>query len=315
MEQEKNSTIIIEGKKIAKKYGSRYVLTNVDFSVYKGECFGILGPNGAGKSTLMRLIYCSSALNKGNLYVLGWNVNDDQVRIKQNIGIIPQDNGLDPDFSVLDNLLIYARYHNIPLKQAKRKSLDLLRLMKLEKDIYSPVEILSGGMQRRLTICRGLINDPPLLILDEPTTGLDPQVRHWIWDIISQFKREGKTILLTTHYMEEAEKNCDRIAIMNEGRIVTLGSPKDLILENVGEEVVEIYLKNSEIHYCLERLKEEKFICQPFHNKILVYFSSYNEKDRNKIVKLMDFENMIIRKANLDDVFLKLTGHELRDGA
>lgn len=195
-----------------------------------------LGPNGAGKTSTMKMIYCASPLTAGRLWVLGWDVQTHPREVKCRLGVAPQEENLDPDFTVLENLLVYARYFRIPKAQPRQRALELLEFVQLMEKKNSIVEHISGGMKKRLILARSLINDPEVLILDEPTTGLDPQARHLFWEKIRGLKRKGKSILLTTHYMEEAEKLCNRLVIMNKGRIIAQGHPQTLVQENIGEE-------------------------------------------------------------------------------
>ncbi len=231
---------VVVAEKLVKNYDEFRAVDSIGFSIHQGECFGFLGPNGAGKSTTMRMIHCASPLTSGRLSVLDMDVQVEPRRIKALIGVAPQENNLDPDFSVIKNLTVYARYFNMDKAVALKRSEELLEFMQLTEKRDEMMESLSGGMKRRLIIARALINEPRILILDEPTTGLDPQARHLIWERIRELKRKGVTVILTTHYMDEAEKLCDRLVIMDKGKIVVEGTPRKLIEERVGAEVVEI---------------------------------------------------------------------------
>lgn len=301
----------IEIKDLKKKYDDKIVVDGISLEIQKGECFGLLGPNGAGKTTTMKMMYCSVLVTSGELYVLGLNVKKNYREIKSRIGVVPQEDGLDPDFTVLENLIVYSNYHNIPLKEAELKSQALLRLMKLEEYQDRSVDTLSGGMRRRLAIARGLINTPELIFLDEPTTGLDPQARIWIWDFFKNLKSEKSTIVLTTHYMEEAEQMCDRVAIIDQGRILTVGKPKDLIAEMIGKEVVEFDTNPVDLNYYLGRLRDAGYAYQVIKNTVSVLVKE-NQEGR-KVVDLIASDKIFIRKPTLNDVFLKLAGHQLRD--
>ncbi|MGE3758651.1 MAG: ABC transporter ATP-binding protein [Pseudobdellovibrionaceae bacterium] len=303
--------IVIEAKSLIKKYDDKTVVKGIELEVLKGECFGVLGPNGAGKTTTMKMMYCSSPTSSGDLYVLGLNVRTHLRDIKSRIGVVPQDDGLDPDFSVLDNLLIYCRYHGIYGQEAMARSLDLLRFVRLDDVLEKPIETLSGGMKRRLVVARALLNSPELIFLDEPTTGLDPQARVWIWDALRDLKKDGVSLILTTHYMEEAENLCDRVAIMDDGKVLVTGKPDDLIAEYVGREVVEFECKVEDRTYYLNRLRSENYEYRVLNQRVCVYVRP--DQDSRKALSLIASENIVVRKAGLNDVFLKLAGHQLRD--
>jgi len=303
--------IAVELKDLKKKYDENYVVNGINLEIPKGECFGLLGPNGAGKSTTMKMMYCSALVTSGELYVLGLNVKKNFREIKSRIGVIPQEDGLDPDFSVIENLVVYASYHEIPAKVALEKAQSLLRIMKLEEYADRSVDTLSGGMKRRLAISRGLMNSPELLFLDEPTTGLDPQARLWIWEFIKQMKNEKSTVVLTTHYMEEAERLCDRVAIMDEGKILSIGKPADLILEHIGIEVVEFETNPVDLNYYLGRLREGGYSYQVIQETVMIMINPSQEG--RKAIELIASDKIFIRKPTLNDVFLKLAGHHLRD--
>lgn len=307
--------IAVELKDLKKKYDETFVVNGINLEIPKGECFGLLGPNGAGKSTTMKMMYCSALVTSGELYVLGLNVKKNYREIKARIGVIPQEDGLDPDFSVLENLLVYASYQEIPARVASSKAQLLLREMRLEEYADRPVDTLSGGMKRRLAIARGLLNSPELLFMDEPTTGLDPQARLWIWDFIKHLKTENSaeksTVVLTTHYMEEAERLCDRVAIMDHGRILAMGKPSDLILEHIGIEVVEFETNPVDLNYYIGRLREGGYNYQVIQDTVMVLVSPTQEG--RKAIELIASDKILIRKPTLNDVFLKLAGHTLRD--
>ncbi|MFV8256835.1 ABC transporter ATP-binding protein [Bdellovibrio bacteriovorus] len=306
-----STNVAIEIKDLTKKYDDKIAVDGINLEIYKGECFGLLGPNGAGKSTTMKMMYCSALVSSGELYVLGLNVKKNFREIKSRIGVVPQEDGLDPDFTVLENLLVYASFHNIPVAEADLRAQALLRLMKLEEYQDRSVETLSGGMKRRLAIARGLINSPEVVFLDEPTTGLDPQARVWIWDFFKHLKSEKSTLVLTTHYMEEAEQMCDRVAIIDGGRILTIGKPRDLIRELIGKEVVEFDTNPVDLNYYLGRLRAEGFSYQVIKDTVSVLVKENQEGRR--VVDLIASDKIFIRKPTLNDVFLKLAGHQLRD--
>lgn len=303
--------IAIEAKGLTKKYGEKIAVDGIHFEVNRGECFGVLGPNGAGKSTTMRMMYGLSSITEGELFVLGMNMKKHAKDVKTRIGVVPQDDGLDVDFSVLDNLLVYASYHQIDFNQALERSRHLLRMMKLDDVWQSPVEHLSGGMKRRLTIARSMINQPDILFLDEPTTGLDPQARLFIWDLLRKFKAEEKSLVLTTHYMEEAEQLCDRLAIMDRGKILTVGSPTELIQKYVGLQVLEIGLKPEDIPYFARKLTQDKYEFLPLETKIMLFLKE--KQTPEKLLQLIPSQEVTFRPATLNDVFLRLAGYELKD--
>jgi len=306
-----NDRHIVEIKQVYKKFGELVAVNGVSLEIKKGECFGLLGPNGAGKSTLMKMMYGSILLSDGELYVLGLNVKKFADEIKTRIGVVPQDDGLDSDFSVSDNLRLCAEYNNIKKDTAEERIRTLLRLVRLEDQEAQPIEHLSGGMRRRLALARGLVNSPEVLFLDEPTTGLDPQARLWIWDFFKNIKQMNGTLILTTHYMEEAEQVCDRIAIMDHGKILALGTPGELIKEHVGEEVVEFNTNTVDLNYYLGRLKQAGLSFQTFQNTVCVMLK--NGQKAEQVLSSISSDKIVVRKPSLNDVFLKLSGHQLRD--
>lgn len=304
---------VVEMKEVMKSYGEKNVVDGVSLEIRKGECFGLLGPNGAGKTTTMKMMYGSALLEGGEMYILGLNVKQHIQEIKSRIGVVPQEDGLDPDFTVLENLLVYARYHEMKPKDAMSRAQELLKWLRLDDSSERPVDTLSGGLKRRLAIARGLLNTPELVILDEPTTGLDPQARLWIWDFFREMKKQNASIVLTTHYMEEAEQMCDRLAIMDHGKILAIGTPKDLIAEHIGREVVEIETKPADLAYYLGRLRSAQLDYQVMHNSISVALKQ--GQDSKKVMELVTGDSITIRRPTLNDVFLKLAGHQLRDEA
>ncbi|MGC8850186.1 MAG: ABC transporter ATP-binding protein, partial [Candidatus Bathyarchaeia archaeon] len=264
--------------------------------------------NGAGKTTTMKMIQCVSPVSSGTLKVKEMDADKHPREIKRILGVVPQENNLDPDFTILKNLLIYARYFDIPGGEAKRRASQLLRFVQLEDKRDEVIENLSGGMKRRLILARALINEPEILVLDEPTTGLDPQARHLIWEKIRSLKREGVTIILTTHYMEEASQLCDRLVIMDLGKIIVEGSPEELVKEHIGSEVVEVD-GPPEAVACIYESGE---IFEEFGGKFHV-FSKEPEKLASKLIPKCKTGKVTVRQATLEDVFLKLTGKGLRE--
>ncbi len=304
-------SIVISAVNLVKKYETKTAVDRISFEVNAGECFGLIGPNGAGKTSTFKMIYGSSVVTSGELFVLGLNAKDHIKKIKSQIGVVPQENGLDPDFSVIDNLLIYANYLGLGKQEALAKARELLRTIQLEDYSSQPVDNLSGGMKRRLAIARSLISEPKVLLLDEPTTGLDPQARNWIWEELSAMKKKGRTMVLTTHYMEEAETLCDRILIMNKGLAVAEGKPQDLILDYVGREVIEFEVEPAEMEYYSNKIKA-KFEYQAMRNRLKVFIRGPVEvKD---VVGEISSRNIVVRRASLNDVFLRISGHELNNG-
>jgi lipooligosaccharide transport system ATP-binding protein len=284
---------------------------HIDFDVERGEAFGFLGPNGAGKTSVMRMIGCVSPVSSGTLRVLGGDPRTDARAIKAQLGVIPQRDNLDLEITVRENLLIYARYFDIPMAEARRKAAELLEFMQLADRADADVEPLSGGMKRRLTIARGLINDPALLLLDEPTTGLDPQARHLIWDRLYRLKRQGATLLLTTHYMDEAEQLCDRLVIMDKGRIIAEGHPRALIERYSTREVVELWLldgarapRDGEVQGLYEWMEERP-------DRVQLYTADGERTLEQLHARGLPVERALVRRATLEDVFLRLTGHAL----
>ncbi|KPJ98447.1 MAG: ABC transporter ATP-binding protein [Nitrospira bacterium SG8_35_4] len=233
---------VITANKLIKDYNSLRALNSIDFEIREGECFGFLGPNGAGKTTAMSIIYCFMPPTSGEVKVFDMDVLKHPSEIKSRLGVMPQDNNLDPDLTVLENLILYARYYNIMKKDSLPQAWKLLDFVELREKAAVNIQKLSGGMKRRLLLARALINDPDLLVLDEPTTGLDPHSRHAVWDQLGRLKSGGMTLLLTTHYMEEAEKLCDRVAIMDSGKIVKLDTPSNLMQEH-GGHLEDVYMK------------------------------------------------------------------------
>lgn len=233
--------ILVKAQDLVKRYGGLCALDNISFEIMQGECFGFLGPNGAGKTTAMSIIYCFMPPTSGRVTVFGLDVIDRPSAIKSRIGVMPQDDNLDPDLSVFQNLIVYARYFDIPKKTSMPRAWELLDFVELREKAEVNIKDLSGGMKRRLLLARALLNNPELLIMDEPTVGLDPHSRHAVWDNLANLKAEGKTTILTTHYMEEAQRVCDRVAIMDNGRIIEAGTPDDLMHKH-GGNLEDVYL-------------------------------------------------------------------------
>jgi len=302
--------VLIKAENLTKKYGAFLAVDSINFEVYQAECCGFLGPNGAGKTTTIRMIHCFLPITSGKLTVADMSVQDRERDIKKMIGVSPQETNLDPDFSVIKNLTVYARYFDIPKAEATRKADALLKFFQLEEKRDVEVDELSTGMKRRLILARALINDPQILLLDEPTTGLDPQARHLIWDKIRELKKQGVTIILTTHYMEEAAELCDRVLIVDTGKIIEEGKPSELVEKHAGEEVLEVDNEEQILKTLKEKFPEARL--DVLGEKILVFT---NEPHGVFVKFLQDFplKGATVRRANLEDVFLKLTGRKLRD--
>jgi len=299
---------VIVAQDLEKRFGDFVAVDRVSFSVREGEVFGFLGPNGAGKTTTMRMIQCVSPKTSGRLEVFGMDVSTHPAEIKCLIGVVPQETNLDPDFSVQENLMVYSRYFDIPAGTARGAIDSLLDFVQLSERKDTSIEKLSGGMKRRLILARALVNNPRLLILDEPTVGLDPQARHLIWDRLRALRSRGNTIVLTTHYMEEAAQLCDRIVIMDQGRILELGRPQDLVRKHAGGDIVEADNK-PEVLACLGRLGERFEVA----GERVQVFTSQPREVTAAILKECSPVEVVARPSSLEDVFLKLTGRRLKE--
>jgi lipooligosaccharide transport system ATP-binding protein len=302
--------VIVSARNLQKKYGEFEAVKGIDFEVRRQECFGILGPNGAGKSSTIRMLHCFSPVTAGELHILGEPADGDVKMIKAQIGVVSQDDNLDQDLSVEQNLHVYSRYFGIPKAEARKRTDEVLDLVQLTDKRKSKVDELSGGMRRRLVIARSLLNRPKLLILDEPTTGLDPAARQLVWQKLRLLREQGLTLILTTHYMEEAAQLCDRLVMMNEGKILAAGTPAKLVEEMVGFEVIELRSEEAMSLNVLS-LVEGKAIEHEIAGDTLYLFSrSTNAFDD---MKLPHLNFRLQRRATLEDVFLKLTGRDLSE--
>ena len=299
---------IIEGRGLRKEFGTVKAVDDITFSVMPGEVFGFLGPNGAGKTTTMKMIECVSPATSGMLTVFGLDVNRDPRGIKRWLGVVPQETNLDPDFTTLENLLVYARYFGIPCAEARQRSEELLSFVQLSEKRDVPIEKLSGGMKRRLILARALVNSPRLLILDEPTIGLDPQARHLMWEKLKALQAAGNTIVLTTHYLEEAERLCNRLVIMDHGKILVEGTPGDLIRQYAGEDVVEADYTPRVVR-CLEEIGARFEV----HGDMVQVFSDRPKEVATRLLSDCNPGRVFVRRGSLEDVFLSLTGRALRD--
>jgi len=303
---------IIIANDLVKRYGAFTAVDSISFSVAPGECFGILGPNGAGKTTTIRMISCLSPVTSGELRVDGMPVQTSPRRIKSILGVVPQEDNLDPDLSVRQNLRAYSRYFKMPGDVAAERIDDVLELMQLSARHKDRIDALSGGLKRRLTIARGLINEPKILILDEPTTGLDPQARHLVWQKLRLLQQQGVTMLLTTHYMEEAARLCDRVIILHNGKIIAEGDPKAMIERYAGREVIEVWAEGDERDAVLRRLEGVNGVTvEEVADQLFLYVRADNGFDPS--VLNIDEERIVQRRANLEDVFLKLTGRAIEE--
>jgi lipooligosaccharide transport system ATP-binding protein len=300
---------VIKADNLRKDFNGFTAVADVSFRVKRGECFGMLGPNGAGKTTTIRMLYGFSPKDGGRLQVFDQEIPVALREVKARLGVCQQENTLDPDLTVQQNLEVFARYFNIPSRKARVKASELLNFIALDHRREATVSELSGGMLRRLMLARALINDPELVILDEPTTGLDPQSRHQVWDRLEELKTRGLSILLTTHYMDEAARLCDRLVIMDHGRILVEGEPRSLIRQHVGREVLEITEPGEEIRgFLLSRNLEH----EDLGHRLIVYGGD-GEGLYHEVAGRYCREGCVLRLATLEDVFLRLTGRELRE--
>lgn len=303
---------IVSAHELVKRYGTFTAVDGVSFSVRAGECFGFLGANGAGKTTTIRMITCVSPVTSGELTVDGLDVRRDPRRIKAALGVVPQENNLDPDLSVRQNLRVYGRYFDLEPRLVEERIDESLALFQLTEKQNDRIDSLSSGLKRRLTIARSLINAPRIMVLDEPTTGLDPQARHLVWQKLRYLRSQGVTMLLTTHYMDEAAHLCDRIVILHQGSIMAEGTPAQLIEQFVGREVVELHLGVDERQPLLDRLsRREGVTVEEVEDILYVYVRAGDGFDAASLK--LEAEKVTYRHANLEDVFLRLTGRGLTE--
>jgi lipooligosaccharide transport system ATP-binding protein len=305
-------TSLIHARGLVKTFGALRAVDGIDFDVQKGEAFGFLGPNGAGKSSTMRMIGCVSPVSDGTLRILGLHPATDGPRIRARLGVVPQADTLDNELTVRENLIIYSRYFGLSRKEARVRADELLEFVQLDERAKDRVEPLSGGMKRRLTIARSLVNDPELLLLDEPTTGLDPQARHVVWDRLFRLKQQGVTLVLTTHYMDEAEQLCDRLVVMDRGRIAEEGSPLELIQRLSTREVVELRFPNDVPEVSEGVFDGQVSRIEALPDRLLLYTD-----DGDALVPIaherLHPQSVLVRRSTLEDVFLRLTGRTLVD--
>ena len=299
---------------LRKSYDGQLAVDGIEFTVESGVCFGFLGPNGAGKTTTMKMIYGLASIGDGELAVLGMDAARERRRIKQRLGVVPQETNLDGELTVRENLLVHAAYFGIDPEVAAKRADELLTFSLLDERSGDRVWALSGGMKRRLLVARALINDPDLVVLDEPTTGLDPQARLAVWRALDRLKRRGVTLLLTTHYMEEAARLCDRLVIMDHGRIVTEGDPQALVLEHVGREVLELRLgEGCDAEALLVALDGRLDGHELAEDSLMLFTSDAEELLAEIDQRRFPHESALVRQATLEDVFLRLTGRSLKE--
>ena len=307
------STPLISAHGLVKRFGDFEAVKGIDFDVAPGESFGFLGPNGAGKSSTMRMIGCVSPVSGGTLRLFDLDPATDGARIRSMMGVVPQTDNLDGELTVMDNLVIYGRYFDIPRAECRRRAHELLDFVQLTDRADSKTDPLSGGMKRRVTIARSLINQPRLLLLDEPTTGLDPQARHILWDRLYRLKQQGVTLVLTTHYMDEAEQLCDRLVVMDGGRIVAEGSPRALIEQHSTREVLELRFPagtNAEAAPRLAGLGDRQELLP---DRVLIYAHDGEAALAEVHARGLHPESSLVRRSTLEDVFLRLTGRSLAE--
>lgn len=300
---------IIQVSGLTKTYGKETVVKQLDLNVRPGQCYGLLGPNGAGKSTTIGMLLGTTLPSAGSLQVLGHAIPQQAHLARRSIGVVPQDDNLDPDFTVEQNLQVYASYFQLPKAVVNERIEKLLDFVELRKKRKEPIPALSGGMRRRLTIARALINDPELVVLDEPTTGLDPQVRHLIWSRLRELQKQGKTLLITTHYMEEAERLCDDLVVIDHGEIISQGAPAQLVAEQVEPEVFELPSADASLVEALRALPDARV------EQSGTAWYCYTEQAAPVLALLQQQTGLryLHRPSNLEDVFLRLTRRELRD--
>ncbi|MFI6068707.1 ABC transporter ATP-binding protein [Micromonospora sp. NPDC051227] len=304
---------LIQARGLVKRFGDFTAVDGIDVEVLPGEAFGFLGPNGAGKSSTMRMVGCISPPSGGELRILDMDPVADGPAIRARLGVCPQLDNLDPELTVRENLTVYARYFGISRRAARERAAELLDFVQLTERADSKVEPLSGGMKRRLTIARALVNDPEIVLLDEPTTGLDPQARHLVWERLFRLKQQGVTLVLTTHYMDEAEQLCDRLVVMDGGRIVAEGSPRALIEQHSTREVVELrFAAESQEPFAgkLDGLGER---VEVLPDRVLLYVPDGDAAVAEVTALGLQPANVLVRRSSLEDVFLHLTGRTLVD--
>jgi len=304
---------LIHARGLTKRFGDFTAVDGIDFAVAEGESFGFLGPNGAGKTSTMRMIGAVSPITEGTLSVLGLDPEHQGPQLRSRLGVVPQEDNLDEELTVFDNLMMYGRYFDLSRAVIRERIDELLAFVQLTEKRHSKVDALSGGMKRRLTIARGLINEPDLLILDEPTTGLDPQARHVLWDRLYRLKQQGVTLIITTHYMDEAEQLCDRLVVMDKARIVAEGSPRALIEQYAPREVVEVRFPAGVLDDVADRFEDLASRTEVLADRALFYTDDAEETIAGIAAAGLEPETILARRSSLEDVFLRLTGRSLID--
>ncbi len=306
-----NGKPLISARGLVKRFGELAAVDEIDFDLQRGEAFGFLGPNGAGKTSTMRMIGCVSPVTDGTLSVFGLDPKRDGVEIRGRLGVVPQENSLDEELTVRENIIVYGRYFGLTRSLLRKRADELLEFVELTDRAKDRVEPLSGGMKRRLTIARSLVNDPEVLLLDEPTTGLDPQARHVVWDRLYRLKRQGVTLLLTTHYMDEAEQLCDRLVVMDKGKIVAEGSPRALIEQYSTREVVELRFADEQPEDFTKWTDGLVSRVEPLPDRVLLYTDNGDAASHGLHERGLVPESVLVRRSTLEDVFLHLTGRSL----
>jgi lipooligosaccharide transport system ATP-binding protein len=311
--QENSEPALIHARRLTKRFGGFTAVDAIDFDVARGESFGFLGPNGAGKTSTMRMIGCVSPISNGTLTVMGMDPKSEGPRIRSRIGVVPQEDTLDVELTVRENLLIYGRYFGLDRAEIARRAAELLDYAQLTERANDQVEPLSGGMKRRLTIARSLINEPEMLLLDEPTTGLDPQARHLLWDRLYRLKQRGVTLVLTTHYMDEAEQLCDRLVVMDKAKIVAEGSPAGLIAKYSTREVTELRFPPGVAEELDGKLDGIAQRVEHLPDRVLLYADDGEAAAVAVRQRGLEPDTVLVRRSSLEDVFLRLTGRSLID--
>jgi len=303
---------LVHARGLTKAFGDFVAVEGIDVDIPRGEAFGFLGPNGAGKSSTMRMVGCVSPVTSGTLRIFGLDPAEHGPAIRSRLGVVPQEDSLDQELRVRENLLVYGRYFGLARREVRTRADRLLDFVQLGERADSKVEALSGGMKRRLTIARALINDPELLLLDEPTTGLDPQARHVVWERLFRLKQQGVTLVLTTHYMDEAEQLCDRLVVMDRGRIAAEGSPAQLIAEHSSREVVELRFRDAAAEH-VAQLRDLADRVEELPDRLLLYVEDGDATVSTLLARGLHPTSVLARRSTLEDVFLRLTGRTLVD--
>jgi len=305
--------VLIRARSLEKRFDDFVAVDGIDFAVKQGEAFGFLGPNGAGKTSTMRMIGAVSPISGGELSVLGLDPMTEGPQLRSRLGVVPQENNLDEELTVYDNLMMYGRYFDLSRAEIKERIAELLTFVQLDEKRHAKISALSGGMKRRVIIARGLINEPDLFILDEPTTGLDPQARHVLWDRLYRLKQQGVTLIITTHYMDEAEQLCDRLVVMDKGKIVAEGSPSGLIAQYTPRDVVELRFPAGILESVASRVEELGDRAELLADRALVYTDDAEKVIATVTESDLDPDTVLARRSSLEDVFLRLTGRTLVD--